>query len=78
MQINRAALTALRERSGLSKSELAGRAKLDRTLVTRIENGERRATPAVMKRLAEALQVSVVALMGPDEPSDQPTDEAVA
>ena len=51
----------------MSKSELADRAGIDRTLVTRIENGDRRATPAVMKRLAEALQVSVVALMGPAE-----------
>jgi transcriptional regulator with XRE-family HTH domain len=72
MQINRAALTALRERSGMSKSELAERAGVDRTLVTRIENGDRRATPAVMKKFAAALQVSVVALMGPaDEPPSE-------
>lgn len=51
----------------MSKSELAERSGVDRTLVTRIENGERRATPAVMKKFAEALQVSVVALMGPGE-----------
>jgi transcriptional regulator with XRE-family HTH domain len=67
MQINRAALTALRERSGMSKSELAERAGVDRTLVTRIESGDRRATPAVMKKFADALQVSVVALMGPTD-----------
>lgn len=59
----------------MSKSELADRAGIDRTLVTRIENGDRRATPAVMKRLAEALQVSVVALMGPAE---EPAEEVVA
>lgn len=65
MTLNRAALVALRERSGMSKAELAERAGIDRTLVTRLENGERRATPAVMRKLAEALQVSQVALMGP-------------
>jgi len=67
MNLNREALIALRERSGMSKAELAERAGVDRTLVTRLENGERRATPDVMRRLAEALRVSTVALMGPDE-----------
>lgn len=67
MTLNRAALIALRERSGMSKAELAERAGIHPTLVTRLENGERRATPAVMRKLADALKVSQVALMGPDE-----------
>lgn len=67
MTLNREALIALRERSGMSKTELAERAGIHPTLVTRLENGERRATPAVMLKLAQALRVSQVALMGPDE-----------
>jgi transcriptional regulator with XRE-family HTH domain len=67
MNLNRDALVALRERSGLSKQELADRAGVDRTLITRLENGERRATPAVMKKLAAALAVSLLAISGPEE-----------
>jgi len=67
MNLNRDALIALRERTGLSKQELADRAGVDRTLITRLENGERRATPAVMKKLAIALDVSLLAISGPGE-----------
>lgn len=67
MILNRDALIALRERTGLSKQELADRAGVDRTLITRLENGERRATPAVMKKLAGALDVSLLAISGPEE-----------
>jgi transcriptional regulator with XRE-family HTH domain len=63
MHLNRELLRVLRERSGMSKAELAERAGISPSLVTRLENGERRATPAVMKRLAEALAVSTVTLM---------------
>lgn len=51
----------------MSKTELAKRSGIDRTLVHRLENGERRATPNVMKRLADGLGCSVVALMGPED-----------
>lgn len=67
MKLNREALTVIRERSGMSKTELADRAGIDRTLVHRLENGERNCTPAVMKKLADALACSTVALMGPSD-----------
>ena len=67
LTLNRDALVALRERTGLSKQEMADRAGVDRTLITRLENGERRATPAVMKKLALALDVSLLAICGPSE-----------
>lgn len=67
MILNRDALIALRVRTGLNKQELADLAGIDRTLITRLENGERRATPAVMKKLAVALDVSLLAISGPEE-----------
>lgn len=66
MNLNRAALTEIRERSGISKTDLADRAGVDRTLVHRLENGERRGTPVVIRKLADALQCPVMALIGPE------------
>jgi transcriptional regulator with XRE-family HTH domain len=60
--LNRHTLVVVRERSGMTKAELADRAGVDRTLITRIENGERRATPNVIMRLAKALDCSQLAL----------------
>jgi transcriptional regulator with XRE-family HTH domain len=67
VNLNREALIAIRKRSGLSKAALADLAGVDRTLITRIESGERRATPAVMAKLAGALAVPLMALIGPDD-----------
>ena len=67
MRLNREALIAIRERSGMNKSQLAAAAGVDRTLVHRIENGERNATPDVMRKLAIGLKVPVTALIGPGE-----------
>lgn len=67
MKLNREALIAIRERSGMNKSQLADAAGVDRTLVHRIENGERNATPDVMRKLAQGLKVPVTAIIGPSE-----------
>ena len=67
MKLNRDALIVIRERSGMSKAELATRAGVDRTLITRLENGERSATPSVMHKLSVALDVSLMTLCGPEE-----------
>lgn len=67
MNLNRDALTTIRERSGLSKTDLATRAGVDRTLVHRLENGERKATPNVLRKLANALDCPLMALIGPDD-----------
>lgn len=66
MRLNPATLQLVRERSGMTKAELADRAGIDRTLVTRLENGERTGTPAVIAKLAAALQCSQVALCSLD------------
>ena len=70
MKLNREALVVIRERSGLSKTELAERAGIDRTLVHRLENGERNASVTVIRKLAVALQCSVLAISTCDQPTD--------
>jgi transcriptional regulator with XRE-family HTH domain len=55
-------VTRRREELGFTKSELASLAGVSPALVTRIENGERRATPRVMVRLARALELPVARL----------------
>lgn len=66
MKLNPEALRVIRERTGLTKQELADRAGVDRTLVTRLENGERTGTPSVIVKLARALDVSQLAISTPD------------
>lgn len=78
MDLNREALKVIRERSGLSKTALAERAGVDRTLVHRIENGERNATPAVIRKFADALQCPLMALIGPATSTDEPPADGAA
>lgn len=79
MNLNRDALIALRERSGMNKQQLADAAGVDRTLVTRIEKGERNATPSVITKFALALKVPVTAILGPAPDTEPaPAAEAVA
>lgn len=66
MNLNREALIAIRERSGLNVSALAERAGVDRTLIHRIENGQRNATVPVIHKLAVGLAVPITALLGPE------------
>ena len=67
MKLNRDALTVIRERSGLSKTDLADRVGIDRTLVHRLENGERNGTPVVIRKLADALNCPLMALISEGE-----------
>lgn len=64
MELNRYALTALREAKSISKADLARAIEVDRTLITRFENGERPASEKQIQALAKALGVSVLALTG--------------
>lgn len=75
MNLNRDALRTIRERSGFTKASLATAAGVDRSLVHRLENGERSATPTVLRKLADALQCPLHALIGPAE---EPAEEVVA
>lgn len=76
MHLNREALRTIRERTGYSKSALADRAGVDRTLVHRLENGERNASPTVLRKLADALGCPLYALLGPEQPA--PVEAEVA
>lgn len=51
-----------REMAGLTQTQLAERAGLARTLVVEIEGGTRSATPANLRKIAEALNCPLVAL----------------
>lgn len=72
MKLNRSALATIRERTGYSQAQLAARAGVDRTLVYRLEQGTRNASPTVIRKLADGLGCPLHALMGPE------TDEAAA
>jgi transcriptional regulator with XRE-family HTH domain len=68
MQVNPHALRVIRERSGLSVSELARIAGLSQPHLSNIETGKRQASPAVLRHLADALQVPLLALISNPEP----------
>lgn len=63
MQVNPHALRVIRERSGLSVSELARRAGMSQPHLSNIEAGKRRASPAALRQLADALRVPLLALL---------------
>ena len=67
MNLNREALVVIRERSGMSKTQLAAKCGVDRTLIHRIENGERHATVSVIRKMADALECPLMALIGPSD-----------
>jgi transcriptional regulator with XRE-family HTH domain len=66
MRTNGEAITALRERTGLTKTQLAKAAGIDRTHLHRIETGERQGTPSQVRSIAETLQVPITAITHPE------------
>ena len=64
MELNRHALTALREAKGISKADLARAIGVDRTYVSRWETGDRVANERYIRLMAETLGVSPLALTG--------------
>lgn len=63
MRINHHALRAIRERSGLTGSELADLAGISQAHYSNIETGERSPSPKVAAALAQALKVPVLAIV---------------
>lgn len=64
---------AARESRGWSKSELARQAKVDRALVSRIEEGERTGSVETVVAVAKALDIDLNALKGERGLDDLPT-----
>ncbi len=62
-------LKQLRTARGLSQARLAARAELDPSTVNQIERGAREASPSTIRKLADALGVSIYDLMGLDAAS---------
>src|ERR671910_2680583 len=56
-------LKRLRAEKGLSQGRLAARAELDPSTVNQIERGAREASPATLRKLAEALDVGLAELL---------------
>lgn len=56
------AVTWAREKAGLTKRALAGRAGISEQLMGEIESGWRSATPANLRKIADALNCPVVFL----------------
>ena len=65
----------LRKRSGLSQAELGERLGLSPGQVSHLENGARNLTLEWMKRIARALDVSVVDLLTAEDNPDRLADD---
>lgn len=70
MQINPAALRAIRERSGMSVTRLAEAAGVDRSHLSLIEAGRRKASEETTVALARALKVELPAIL--TDPAEVP------
>jgi transcriptional regulator with XRE-family HTH domain len=62
-----ATIRSLRQKSGLSQRQLAQRMNVPRTYVSKIENEKAMPTISSLERVAAALQVNVVDLLGTPE-----------
>ena len=67
MRLNRFALSELRERSGLSKSDFARGLECSPAHVTDIEAGRRHPSADLMRRMAAVLKVPLVAILANPE-----------
>jgi transcriptional regulator with XRE-family HTH domain len=61
-------LKRLRREMGLSQAKLAALADVDPSTVNQIERGAREASPATLRKLADALDVSIAALLEDTSP----------
>lgn len=59
-------IRALREATGINQAELARRMRVTQAQVSHLESGRRRGEPATRLLLAEALEVPLGAIYGPE------------
>lgn len=57
--LNGPAVTVIRELTGIRKGEFARRCDIDPGYLTKLENGSRQPSPAVMRRIAVSLGVGL-------------------
>lgn len=65
--LNGPAVTVIRELTGIRKGEFARRCEIDPGYLTKLENGSRQPSPAVMRRIALGLGVSLEVISYPVE-----------
>lgn len=70
-------IATFRRLRGMTQRELARRALISHSLLTKIETGKRPATPAVISATARELKVDVAQLTGQPYAPDTPTDAQV-
>lgn len=63
MEINPAALRAIRERSGMSVTSCAAAAGIKQAHLSNIEAGRRKASPEVIVALADVLKIELPAIL---------------
>lgn len=63
MKINGASLTAIRERSGLSQTDLATESGVSQGRISELEAGDMNVRPGTANALAKALEIPVVAIL---------------
>ena len=66
-RLNGATVRALREALGIRHGELAARVEIDRGFLTKLEQGARQPSPAVLRRIAIGLGVSIETISYPVE-----------
>lgn len=67
MRANGPAIRARREALGMPPKVLAEKAGVKRSHLVNIELGHRQASPQVIKAIAQALNVSIYAIVGPED-----------
>lgn len=70
MEMHGRNLRTIRERSGMTQTDLAEAADVDRSHLSLIESGRRNASPPTAKRLADALGVDITDITVSDEPAE--------
>lgn len=63
MQVNGTALRVIRERSGLSQSDLGAKIGKNQSYVSNVEAGRRGVSPEIARKIADALQAPLMAII---------------
>ena len=59
-----ATIIVVRKQHGMTQEDLAGKAELDRSFLSEIENGKKNFSLSILRKLAHALDVKMSVLLG--------------